>query len=490
MKFDFGVKISSCSDNSNEGEDPQSQAQAIPECDRDTDEAPARSTPPKLRLPPLVPYPISQDNDHDKLTSSSKNVPKDHFKAPVFSAMQKKLTGKTFAESTDCKIGWAVSLYWDWRHARINSGELNDIFQIINSDVDEPGLDKLNLSTALCAFLSDVKRADRSEYPGKTLCSLLIMIQLDLEKTGLDWKLLDDKEFLSVRNTLDNLMKERARSRVSVEKKFDTITVENEEELWAQGLLGSDNPKQLREMVMYLVGLSFALRGGKEQWLLRCPPYNPQITVQSRADGTKFLEYRKDLQSKSNQGGLTTRKWQPKVVKALGNSDPSRNIVLLYDKYVSLLLPDPKCNALHKYELPLGKVTAHMWYQDCPLSINAVSKVVNTLMSRAGILGHFTNHSLHVTVATRMFNAGIEEQVIKERMGHKSDAVWAYKRTSDSVLEQAEKAAIGEKSKVPKKVGKDDEEGLGSMSGSTLYDVSQGWWQNHQECTFRGRVSR
>ncbi len=70
---------------------------------------------------------------------------------------QRKLTGKTFAELTDHKIGWAVSLYRDWRHARINSGELNDIFQIINSDVDEPGLDKLNLSTALCAFLSDVK---------------------------------------------------------------------------------------------------------------------------------------------------------------------------------------------------------------------------------------------------------------------------------------------------------------------------------------------
>ncbi len=155
----------------------------------------------------------------------------------------------------------------------------------------------------------------------------------------------------------------------------------------------------------------------------------------------------------------------------LGNSDPSQNIVLLYDKYVSLLPPDPKCNALYKYELLLGKVTAHTWYQDCPLSVNAVAKVVNTLMTRAGIPGHFTNHSLHVTAATRMFNAGVEEQVVKERMGHKSNAVRAYKRMSDSVLEQAEKAAIGEKSKVPKRVGKDDKEGLGSMSGSALYDM-------------------
>ena len=60
---------------------------------------------------------------------------------------------------------------------------------------------------------------------------------------------------------------------------------------------------------------------------------------------------------------------------------------------------------------------------------------------------------------------------MKERTGHKSDAVRAYKRTSDSVLEHAERAAIGE-SKVPKKVSKDDDrEGLGSMSGSALYDM-------------------
>ncbi len=138
---------------------------------------------------------------------------------------------------------------------------------------------------------------------------------------------------------------------------------------------------------------------------------------------------------------------------------------------MSLLLPDPKCNALYKYELPPGKVTAHTWYQDRPLGINAIAKVVNTLMTRAGIPGRFTNHSLRVTAATRMFNAGVEEQVVKERTGHKSDAVHAYKRMSDSVLEQAENAAIGEKSKVPKRVGKDDEEGLGSMSGSALYDM-------------------
>ncbi len=84
-------------------------------------------------------------------------------------ANQKRLTGKTFVDSTDQKIAWAMSLYRDWRHLRIDSGELSDIFQIINSDLDEPGLDKINLHTALCAFLSDVKRTDGGSTQAK-LC--------------------------------------------------------------------------------------------------------------------------------------------------------------------------------------------------------------------------------------------------------------------------------------------------------------------------------
>ncbi len=41
-----------------------------------------------------------------------------------------------------------------------------------------------------------------------------------------------------------------------------------------------------------------------------------------------------------------------------------------------------------------------------------------------------------------MFENGIEEQLVKEKTGHKSDAVHTYKHTSDQLMEQAEKAII------------------------------------------------
>ena len=48
----------------------------------------------------------------------------------------------------------------------------------------------------------------------------------------------------------------------------------------------------------------------------------------------------------------------------------------------------------------------------------------------AGISGYKTNHSLRATTATRLYQAGVEEQL--ERTGHRSlDGVRSYKRTSD-----------------------------------------------------------
>ncbi len=194
------------------------------------------------------------------------------------------------------------------------------------------------------------------------------------------------------------------------------------------------------------------LEGGKEHRVLRNPNFNPQIIVKmSNKSSQKYLLYTEDIVSKTNQGGLSGRKLSPKVVKAFGNPNPQRDLVRLYQKYVNLCPPDPKSDALYKYGLSESKRTPRQWYCDKPLGINSISKCVSNLMKQAGKSGNFTNHSLRVTAATRMFEGGIEEQLVKEKTGHKSDAVRNYKRTSDTLMQNAERAVIcgsGDKSLV------------------------------------------
>ena len=57
-----------------------------------------------------------------------------------------------------------------------------------------------------------------------------------------------------------------------------------------------------------------------------------------------------------------------------------------------------------------------------------MSKVVSQLCKAAKFEGFYTNHSLHVTAATRLFHNGIDEQIIMSVTGHISvDGVRRYK---------------------------------------------------------------
>ncbi len=324
------------------------------------------------------------------------------------------------------------------------------------------------LGQSLCCFLNEVCRADGEEYPGNTLYSLVVMIQLHLEKQGKDWKLMEGTNFLCVRNTLDNLMKQHALLRISkAAKSAEPISVNDEQKLWDEGVLGEFQPDQLRSTVMYLLGLTFALRGCREQRALRCPPHDPQITVHVDTEGNEYLLYTEHVHSKTNQGGLKSRKSTPKQVKAYGHSDYDCNIVRLYKKYVSLLPDKSNSNALYKYSLLKGKMTGHTWYADKPLGVNTITKTVKNLMAEIGKFGHFTNHSLRVSAATRMYSEGVDEQVLKERTGHRSDAVRSYKKTPESLLREAEKATIGDMSKAKKRLVSC------TVSTPSEYDVKQ-----------------
>ncbi len=67
-----------------------------------------------------------------------------------------------------------------------------------------------------------------------------------------------------------------------------------------------------------------------------------------------------------------------------------------------------------------------------PIGHNVLDNVVKEMCKAAVVTGYKTNHSLRVTAATRLFQAGVDEQLITERTGHRSlDGVRNYKRTSD-----------------------------------------------------------
>ena len=197
----------------------------------------------------------------------------------------------------------------------------------------------------------------------------------------------------------------------SRKKKAEPLKEEEEELLWKKGFLGSGSPQALVDTMVMINGIYFALRSGGEHCQLRSDPCHFQLV--ENAGSCPFLKYTEDI-SKNRTGGLKGRKLKPKVVQHHDNpQNPERCFMRLFKLYQSLLPQERSKNAF--YFQPLKIPTADCWFSSKLIGHNALEGTVARLCQKAGIPGFRTNHSLCATTATKLYQAGVEEQLIMKR---------------------------------------------------------------------------
>ena len=184
-------------------------------------------------------------------------------------------------------------------------------------------------------------------------------------------------------------MKQRHSEGLGVRKSSHIITLEHENKLFNQGVLGEENPSQLLKTVIYMIGLHCALRGGNEHSNLRCPGHNLQIKFERDTCGIERLVYHEDPLQKTNQGGLVC-KGTSKTVFVYPAENAHRCPVRLVKKYMKLLPETMKCQKL--YLRCRKKQSAGTWYCDQPYGVNRIKTTVKDLCKEAGLVGNFTNH--------------------------------------------------------------------------------------------------
>ena len=70
------------------------------------------------------------------------------------------------------------------------------------------------------------------------------------------------------------------------------------------------------------------------------------------------------------------------------------------------------------------------WYSNRPVGKNTIAEYLEKIMKEGGIEGYFCNHSLRKATATRLFEKGVNPQLIQEQTGHKSNVVMLYKKSN------------------------------------------------------------
>ena len=273
----------------------------------------------------------------------------------------------------------------------------------------------------------EARKKDGLEYPPESLHHICSGIVRHLHNNGhptLD--IYRSSDFIDFGRTLDAEMKRLQQKGLGSKKRqAEPITEQEEQLLWSKGLLGDDSPQVLLNTMVYMIGLYFALRSGKEHRKLRFSP--SQIELVEREGERPYLLYTED-ESKNHPSGLKGRRIKCKSVKHHANlENPSRYFVRLFTLYKSRCPSNPEQNA--SYLQPLKKPTAQCWYMREPLGHNKLAKIVSDMCRSAGIQGYHTNHWLRVTSATQLYSAGMDEQLTMERTGHRG--VCSYKRTSD-----------------------------------------------------------
>ena len=113
--------------------------------------------------------------------------------------------------------------------------------------------------------------------------------------------------------------------------------------------------------------------------------------------------------------------------------------IFLYDTlndiyFIYFRHKDGKCNAL--YIRPKKHYTnGTAWYDDAPVGVHKLQTTIKRMCTAIRLKGHYTNHSLRATCATRLYRNDMQDQLVKSKTRHRSSALWDYKRTSEVHLQ-------------------------------------------------------
>ena len=164
--------------------------------------------------------------------------------------------------NTEKNTKWAVKCFNEWISFR-NQAEGEKCPEDILLAQDAEALNKW-----IPRFIAEVRKADGSKYPPKSIHQLLSGILRYMRSVGNDTpNILDrrDTRFKSIQGACAVIFRELHRDRIGTSVCHTPVnSIDEEARLWDSGIIGVDTPKTLQRAVFFYVGKVICLRGGEE----------------------------------------------------------------------------------------------------------------------------------------------------------------------------------------------------------------------------------
>lgn len=239
-------------------------------------------------------------------------------------------------------------------------------------------MESTSLNKWLSTFIAETRKVNGEPYPPTTLHLLLCGLQrymkaVDKERAP-NMFAKNDVAFQTLHHTMDSVYRKLRADGVGAQKQStETFTKEEENQLWACGVLGVDNPTSLLRAVFFNNGKNFCLRGGSEHRNLRLSQ------LRRTENGYTYTENA----SKNRSGGLAQLHIKNKSVEIHENPEAgNRCHCRLLDLYISKLPTEAVEKDLF-YVCPMEKVNKQpptygrsVWYYSIPIGRNKLSQMV------------------------------------------------------------------------------------------------------------------
>lgn len=230
--------------------------------------------------------------------------------------------------------------------------------------------------------------------------------------------------FSIFRRVLDAEMKEGTRLGIALANKKEEkqpVNEEDEMKFWTMGLLGKNSAKSLLNVVYFYNGKLFGLRASEHR----------NICLNNFEIGENYIRFEENV-SKTYHGGLLDLKYEPRVVKHVCHEVGQKHypcLVDMYRLYIGLVEIFGKGRGAFYFKPNAKKFS----FDKCPVGINSLNEILPDMCKAAG-LSRKTAHCLRVTCASTLFNAGFDSKLIRDRTGHRSDALLKYEKAEEKVI--------------------------------------------------------
>ena len=313
------------------------------------------------------------------------------------------------SKNTIKQTSWSVGVFEAWRIVRNTNGEnIPDILDMSDNE----------LNAWLARFCVECRRNDGKEFPPNSLYQIFCGLQRHLADNGKDKKIMntENKAYNYFHNALNAKCADLTKKGIGIhKKKADSLSLEDEQLLWSKRVFSDDTAQNLIFIVYYYNCKLFGLRGRDE---------HKELTTQQFIVTDDTIEFL-GRTSKSYNGGIKQIKLDPKRI--LHHDSPTFQISQYYKQYLELVGNGPF------YKKPLENLMNSIRFGKQPVGVNTLAKYIPRICALGGLKGNFTSHTGKVSTVTQLKDAGVSDELIQIRSGHRSlSTLQMYKRSNEA----------------------------------------------------------